>query len=41
MLRTVNKIFFIYFPKVRTYFYVCLIDGAARIFSNSYAATWN
>ena len=41
MLRTVYKIFYIYFPKACTYFFVCLIDGAARIFSNSYAAIGN
>ena len=28
-------------PKPRTYFYVCLIDGTARIFPTSYAATKN
>ena len=28
-------------PKLRTYFNVCLIDGAARIFPSSYSATGN
>ena len=34
-------LFSIYFPKLRTYFYVHLMDGAARIFPSSYAATEN
>ena len=33
--------FFHLLPKLRTYFYVCLIDGSARIFPTSYAATGN
>ena len=28
-------------PKPRTYLYVCLIDGAARIFTTMYAVTGN
>ena len=33
--------FFHLLPKLRTYFYVCLIDGSARIFPTSYATTGN
>ena len=36
-----KEIFFHLLPKLRTYFYVGLIDGAARIFPTSYAATGN
>ena len=34
-------LFFVHlFPKLRTYFHVCLIDGAARIFSNLICRNW-
>ena len=37
-----NLIFlFLSLPKQRTYYYVCLIDGTARFFPNSYPATGN
>ena len=37
----INRYFFHLLPKPRTYFYVQLIDGAARIFPTSNAATGN
>ena len=37
----VNDYFFHLLPKLRTYFYVRLIDGAARIFPTSNTMTWN
>ena len=39
--KIIAKFFLIYFPKARSYCFVRLIDGAARIFPTSYAVTRN